>query len=1041
MRFLFLCFVSLFALWGMETRAQTYSFKSYTIEDGLPRSQVLCIYQQKEGFLWFGTAGGGASRFDGRTFTTFNTRNGLVNNYVNAICETKSGELWFATEGGVSRFNGKNFESYSTREGLASPAIVSIFEDSKGNIWFRSMEEGVSFLRASDHRIITFNSKNGLPDNVLFDVVEDADGAIWFSSFQGAIRYDKGKLQVFTAADGLGNDKIRCILKTHDKLLLGTWGGGVSQYNPGEKKLFSPLKGSERLSSSIVLSLAEGEKGETWAGTLGDGIVKIANDKAEMFNSNAGQGQDYINKIHLDHSGGLWAIGSNEGLYKYSISLNEPPTPFNTHNGFNDDRVTCFYEDREGNMWFGTYTGGASKYNGDVFASIGRGEGLGNTSISAISEDVKGSLLIGTDGGSVGLYSKATSRIVETYNTKTQVSSGFISCISKDAYGNQWIGTDNGLSIVYQGHRKAFFNKFSRLQGNNVKCILHTSGGKTYVCTDEGISLFKGLSPIRFTYALLRCEAIIEDSKGNIWFLSEKGEIHVLKNGHLIKGRLPYRFSGVAIRGIKEEALLIGTDDNGLIEALLDGQGNISQTVIASPSAINNTSITAFCLLKDQLWIGTSNGLFSLDLQAYKDKGDRKLREFTRDDGLINPVINKNALFADREGLIWVGTLNGASRLNPSLIRKNTELPFTFITGVRLFYNSFDPGLYSKGVDNYGLPVEMELPYDKNQITFEFTGVSLTAPSRVKYRYKLGGLEENWSPATSNNFIPYSNIPPGKYTFMVISSNSDGLWNTKPAVFSFSIRTPFWRSWWFYSVSGAFVLLLLYLLSSYRIRQVRKNASLQRRIIESEQKALRAQMNPHFIFNSLNSIQHFITDKDAKSANRYLSKFSRLMRMILDNSKKPFISLSEELDALRLYLDLESLRFENKFEYTVDIDPSVDIYNVEIPPMLIQPYLENAIWHGFSNKKGRGEISISFKIEGKLLVCSVKDNGIGRKRSGEMKIEHPAQHNSSGMRITSERLQSVSELKEVEGSVEVIDLVDDAGEGLGTMVNIKVPLE
>jgi hypothetical protein len=655
---------------------------------------------------------------------------------------------------------------------------------------------------------------------------------------------------------------------------------------------------------------------------------------------------------------------------------------------------------------------------------------------------------LGTDGGGINVMSvKGDKASIHRYEHPGL--GNYISAVCRDRKGNLWVGIlNNGVAVVLPSGQVKYFNRYGGLPHNRIYSIFQDSKNTVWVCTAGGIARFPQ-GPGAFTSYLSGRElkmagasSAAEGMDGTVWFCGNDSVLEVFDGGVFRHYTLRYKLSGAIVRAPRGTAFLLGTEDNGLLECSA-GENSLSYRQVLSPEDIDYTTVNS--LVTDDagsLWIGTSKGIYRFDYTAYLRNGSRKIKEYGREEGLISLVTNENAVFRDQAGKIWFGTVKGLTRADHSKSIPNREEPVTSIQGIRLFFEKADLSKFSDSISSEtGLPVNLDLPHYNNHVTFDFIGVSFTSPRKVAYRYKLEGFDKSWSPVRQETFVTYSNLPPGDYTFMVLSSNNDGVWNTVPATYSFSVRTPFWITWWFITACTVFLLLTLYLLYRWRIAQVQHTADLQRRILESEQKALRTQMNPHFIFNSLNSIQHFITDKDVKSANRYLSKFSKLMRMILDNSRKPVISLAEELESLRLYLDIESLRFENKFEYHIGLEGVVDPYTIDIPPMLLQPYIENAIWHGLSYKKDLGYIDISFEIEGNFLICSIEDNGIGRKRSQELKIEHPAHRNSAGMSITSERLQSIGELKGSQGDVEVTDLVNAEGEGVGTLVKIRIPID
>jgi LytS/YehU family sensor histidine kinase len=242
----------------------------------------------------------------------------------------------------------------------------------------------------------------------------------------------------------------------------------------------------------------------------------------------------------------------------------------------------------------------------------------------------------------------------------------------------------------------------------------------------------------------------------------------------------------------------------------------------------------------------------------------------------------------------------------------------------------------------------------------------------------------------------------------------------------------------------AFVITgIVYAIFKYRVTQVRRQIhrenEIKHRTAELEMQALRAQMNPHFIFNSLNSINLFILENNKLQASEYLSKFSRLVRLILNNSREAFIPLEQELEALELYLELESLRFEQKFEYTIDVEVNLDTALLKVPPLIIQPYAENAIWHGLMNKKDKGHLEISVYREKDNLFCKISDDGIGRKKAAETKSKSSSPRKSVGMHITAQRIAMFQDQGESNTCVSVTDIVLPDGSAGGTEVLIRIP--
>jgi LytS/YehU family sensor histidine kinase len=332
-------------------------------------------------------------------------------------------------------------------------------------------------------------------------------------------------------------------------------------------------------------------------------------------------------------------------------------------------------------------------------------------------------------------------------------------------------------------------------------------------------------------------------------------------------------------------------------------------------------------------------------------------------------------------------------------------------------------------------------------LTFSFVGIYHRNPEAVRYKWKLEGLNEEWSPALAQHEVTYSNLSPGEYIFKVLSCNEYNVWNNDPITFEFRILPPIWKTWWFMGFSVILCFFIVWFVFHSRYKKLKEESKrekekleMEKSIIELEQEAARLQMNPHFIFNSLNSIQGFIATNDAFQAKKYLAKFARLMRLILENAREEYIPLQNEADMLENYLELEKLSKNNKFEFSINLSKDINTETLEIPPMMIQPFVENAIIHGIKRKEGQGRIEINFNTKSSLLICEVIDNGIGRQKSFETKDKN-SKHKPTGMLVTKKRLEQLKILTGFEAGYEIIDLMDDNSNPAGTKVVISIPFE
>ena len=391
-------------------------------------------------------------------------------------------------------------------------------------------------------------------------------------------------------------------------------------------------------------------------------------------------------------------------------------------------------------------------------------------------------------------------------------------------------------------------------------------------------------------------------------------------------------------------------------------------------------------------------------------------------------------MMSDRHGRVWAGFSNGTGHSISAWCNPEDRSPGTLgLTALTINNTTQLPR--SEGST-------LELDPSQNDISLSFAVINPLAPPEIFYSYRLTGYDSEWIESGTRRTVQYTNLPGGTYAFET-KATGKGLNIASTRLLTIKIITPLWRRPWFVLLSILGLLILLSALISWRQKRRQKReaqkSDYERKLIELELAALRAQMNPHFVFNSLNSINQFILTNEPRKASRYLTKFSQLMRQILNNSKSETILLQDEIKALTLYLEMERLRFKEKFVFTIEVDQEISAAHITLPPMVLQPYVENAIWHGLLPKEGQGAIHISFNKMNDHLICKIDDNGIGRERAQQLKEENRTQKKSLGMHITSSRLELFSALHRSEMEVQIIDKKED-GRATGTRIMLKMPL-
>ncbi|MEO5562267.1 MAG: histidine kinase, partial [Chitinophagaceae bacterium] len=425
----------------------------------------------------------------------------------------------------------------------------------------------------------------------------------------------------------------------------------------------------------------------------------------------------------------------------------------------------------------------------------------------------------------------------------------------------------------------------------------------------------------------------------------------------------------------------------------------------------------------NNLWVGTDKGLNKITRYG----NNYRVTKFTTADGLNADIIN--AVLVDN-GVVYVGTPGGVTYFNENKISQNSNCDLR-ITGI----NSSDR-VWNFDTTNF------LLRHRDNNIRVEFVGLSYKSAGDIVYKYRLVGLDSSWK-TTNETFLSYPALPSGKYKLQLMAINKYGI-QSKIKEVDFTIEELLEEKTWFRLLLVVVGVACFWLIVVLYIKGIRRKEALKastvRKMTELEQKALRAQMNPHFIFNSLNSIQQYVMDKDTIGANKFITAFSSLIRQTLDFSSKQEITLEEELQYLSTYLELEKTRMEDKFIYEIEVAPQVPVSEFYIPPMILQPYVENSIRHGVGYRRDKaGKIMINIKRKADKVVCIVEDNGVGRLVAGQFKMSKPLDRQSKGMSLTADRVEMFNKNNRNKIELNVYDMIDEQNNPLGTRVVISFP--
>jgi ligand-binding sensor domain-containing protein/serine phosphatase RsbU (regulator of sigma subunit) len=762
--------------------AQTYDFRNFNVEDGLAQSQILSMCQDRNGNIWFGTNSGGVSRYDGNKFTTLSENDSLVNNVVFSICELKNGNLLFGTNGGLSLYNGKKFSNFTDKKGLPHNRVFKTIQDNNGTIWIGTAKGVCTF---DGKTIKRFPLDTTIDDSNVFTIYADKAGNIWFGTFgYGVIKYNpkKQKLKYFTEKEGLRNNSVRAINEDlQGNIYVGT-NSGISKINPDE---------------AIELVGIPGEK-------------DIA-----------------FTDIVPDNKNNLWFATSN-GVFKYNGFSYRV---YKEKNGLPSSNIYCAFLDREANLWFGTPGFGASKFSGEAFISYSSKDSLPSDYVNSLFEDSQKNMWLGIKGFGVSKLhnNKITTYKLSIKNIEGSLVDNEIQAICEDNKGNMYFGSIEGMSI-YNGTSFRNLHKNDGLPDENIYSIIKDFNGVIWIGTANGLCFLNGdkiqtvdiIQKLKTDNSPTAIFCIFEDKAHNLWLSTEDGVIKYNRKT-AVKYSKPNGFTD-------KRVLSIAQDKNGFLWfGTADGVFSYNFTNFEKIDQNNGLAANKVYLIvtdnNNYLWVGTTKGIDRINLEEYHANNKLEIKHFGKDDGLRGVECNRNAKFKDNEGNLWFGTIKGVTVYNPRFDRMNRKEALTRITGIRLFFQNADADLakYSETIDSTShLPVNLILPYDKNHITFDFIGVCITNPNKVKYQFKLEGADADWFPPTSKTEATYSSLPAGDYTFHLKSMNNDGLWNEHDVTFKFTVLPPWYKTWWFYTLIGILAVTFIYLFIVVRTRNLER---------------------------------------------------------------------------------------------------------------------------------------------------------------------------------------------------------------------------
>jgi ligand-binding sensor domain-containing protein len=1072
-------------------------FTHFSYEDGLPDNWVHDAVVAKNGVLWVATQDG-LGRYNGQQFKIFKAEDKKPNiggNTIMDIFEDENGAIWAAAlDAGLSKFdpntwkwqNWINDKTNTNTSSLKSNVVTCLLPLGEDTLLVGTFTDGLMLFsrKTQQSTLYQLDTKKAVTEpfgwNSIIGMMVDLENSryVWLAANErGLARFDRltGKISTDTLVyDGLLDEQNRpkrknvkiepgiisplgrtgtaanCVWSDKaGELWIGTYSCGLVHYDihTHQSTFFAPdnasfLKGNPY--RNIVTGIVRKSDNELWISTLDVGLL-IFNEKTKQFLNVEGNTKPEmrIQGISKDYLGRLLITGKTTGLY-----IAHP-----------DAQLFQF-------------TPTPSDYQGTE-------ETL---DIIAFSEEKKSQKIIFSAQSCRNLYQydpQNESQIplpIEPVPYATQR----INCLFTDTQNRTWAGgtfdLDGKRALLLKMPNQNIFKPFKGFDNGvvlpdfiKIIDIAEDFIGNLYLATEgagvvkidftnKNIQSIEQWSDLKDFNKKMGVSSLLIDLNGNIWAgtygagaicFSEKGKIITTLSADLLGGK---------------HIVAIAKDKNGLLYIGLNSNG-VRIFNPAHPNAIRKMDGLADQKIQKMLsdtmgniWISTLRGL-SLYQTNYQ-----KVVNIGKETGLNDLQLNKKGLFCNANQQIFCAQKGGFAKLEILQFLKNRQIKYQNTSIAITDFQVFQQSILSDSL--LQVPANLQLTSDQKLITFCFATLDFDADASSYFTWQLEGFDKEWNTCRSCKSATYNNLPGGKYKFKVRQLKDDGTpINGIEASMDIQVNPPFWESFWFKIAVLSALFSIIYVLFRRKLQGERAAASVrtrdadfrqreaemksqlaeyQQKTAELEMAAVRAQMNPHFIFNCLNSIHTFIVTNETEKAGDYLTKFARLIRLVLDNSRNERISLDNEISTLSFYIELEQMRFEGRFDFEIIMPRDLRKEEIQIPSMLIQPFVENAIWHGMLHNKGvHGKLLLKIqqiKLNGNdCLEITVQDNGVGRAKSTAAKSKTATTHKSHGLKITDERLQLLNQSKDLATGFSIADVIENGKVG-GTKVVINIPI-
>lgn len=944
----------------------------------------------------------------------FNTENGLIGNGgIFDIFQDSRNFIWIATGNGISKFNGYDFKNYNQNTG--TDITLKFGTDAQRRVWALSFVGELTIFDGDSISDYRFNSviRDFMRRGKCSSFYVDLNGTLHAGVQNGYFTVNsKGEFKwQLVDHDGFNGVCIQAIENTSPFYFL------ITDSNCQDSTYIYWLNNHLGIENRVSTAFRARFEGLSTVEINTNGqqqLVKV-NESVLLFSERRLIQQKHFDftytHSHLDSRGQVWVSNPHIISGEAFCYLAPAEKPSIRNSGFKGLSVVSFLTDHEGGLWIGT------RYNGLYYVpepsiwEYSMKNELWEQDYVRSTVSFDDSLVIGSQYGLQGALAKGQMH-VHNLDLGTKGSFGK-SIVELVKHSPKQVLALFDYEIYHYNWQKP--TRYQDAGNKNVISISASAlNGISWVLGKDSIGTIskEGIKHL-YEAPTGQGKKLFESPNGELYLAAYDG-LWMLNNGAFENmGALHQELTNSIYQILFDNEVLWVVTSNGLFRL-----ENERLFPLVNQDDFGKNSIKDIARLKDRVWANTQLGLMYLK--------QLRVNEYQLTPaGFVNGISNASFSFlGTHQDQLVLSRGPKITLLNPSVLKLDTVGPTLFLKGIRI--NDLDTFIQSG----------YSLNYKQNSIEFDIGTVNLRNSGNQLFEYQLIGFDPEVRTSPSE-YVRYDYIPPGNYKFTLVAINKNSRARSKKITLLIDIRPPFWNTWWFITLSVLFVFGVMWVLIRMRFKNLLRKRDAEKRMAELESSALRAQMNPHFIFNVLGSIQAYILENNVSNANDYLGQFARLIRQTLKNSRSALISLGSEIQALNYYLQLERMRFDNEFDYSIEFDSIINVENFYIPPLLIQPYVENAIIHGISSLEEKGEVKIDFALTANQLICKVADNGVGI--SENMERDDIENQESVGMLVSKERILM---LNTEQASLANVHVEDGCESGLkrGTIITITIPV-